>query len=123
MNPPPSPLSLNKLWTFLEYVSDGLACYEPVRPIDLHLSVDEIICSCFQMVCVGCNSAYARMSGRLQEEMVGIRVEQFVPDDKNNRANIVEAINGVKQINLREQHASDDPKYFIVNLIPEVSVR
>ncbi len=117
---------IEKSWrAFIEQLPQGIACYEPEISIDLSLPINEILKLYFQMPCIDCNTAYASMHGYRRETMIGIRVHQFMIDNKMNRKRLADAIQEDKtqtihQVELYELTKSGEEKYFHVNLGHEI---
>lgn len=74
-----------KLRNFFETTEVGIWCFRPERPLDTHLSEEELISEALQSVCVECNDTYARMMGAKREELIGMKLSEVMPDVEENR--------------------------------------
>ncbi|MEM2583632.1 MAG: PAS domain S-box protein [Candidatus Thermoplasmatota archaeon] len=86
-----------RLSYFLNSAEIGVFCFMLEKPLDVSTPEDEIINEAFKARCVECNDAYARMLGAKKEEIIGARLSEFMPDTKENREYLRQAIrNGFK---------------------------
>lgn len=77
--------SEEKLRNFLEFATLGIWCFQPKKPVDIHLPLEEMITRFFDSTCVECNDTYAGMMGVSREEIIGMKLSDAMPDTEENR--------------------------------------
>jgi PAS domain S-box-containing protein len=71
----------------------GIWCFKPREPISCDLPTAQLIEKIYNSVCVQCNKAYADMINLKKEDIIGMKLSEFLPDNRKNRAYLKKFIN------------------------------